>query len=328
MLIFDRDNWKTHRPWAVFCGLVIAASTVWYLVYGLSTGGGQWRWPSGASPPGITLGLAGGAIILFEMLLWPRKYLWRGLRLGRTKLWMTAHLWLGALVLPLLLLHGSFHFAIERSTLASVLMWLLVLVFLSGLLGGALQHMLPRVMLDQVPAETIYSQINHVLEIYHGEAEQLVLATCGAVGTGDSASRTRVEPAPFLVAETVVSVGPIQGRVVETAEPVALAAGAEALRVFHDKYVGPYLRAKSGRSLPLGLPARAAAHFHELRSRLPKDVHPVVQRLEELCNQRRQFDSQRRLHHWLHAWMAIHLLFSAALLVLMLAHVYLSLSYV
>jgi hypothetical protein len=328
MLVFDHENWKKHRPWAWFSGLTLAAATVWYVAYGIRAGSGQWRWPSGASPPGIALGLAGGGIILFEMLLWPRKYLWRGLRLGRTKTWMMAHLWLGVLVLPLLLLHGGFHFALERSTLASVLMWLLLFVFLSGLMGGALQHILPRVMLDEVPAETIYSQIDHMLGLYHREAEQIVLATCGTAATGARQTTAGGEAAPFLVSEAVVNVGPIQGRVVETAQPITVLTGAEPLRVFHDKYVEPYLRAESGRHLPLGLPARAAAHFHELRSRLPREVHPVVKRLEELCNQRRQFDTQRRLHRWLHTWMAIHLLLSAALLVLMLAHVYLSLSYV
>jgi hypothetical protein len=328
MLIFDHENWKKHRPWALFCGLVLSATTAWYLAYGLSASGGQWHWPSGASPPGITFGLAGGGIILFEMLLWPRKYLWRGRRMGRTKSWMMAHLWLGALVLPLLLLHGSFHFALERSTLASLLMWLLMFVFLSGLFGAVLQHVLPRVMLDQVPAETIYSQIDHVLGIYHREAEQLVLATCGPLEAAGGPGPAGGDPATFMVGETVRSVGPIQGRVVETARPVAWVPGSEALRVFYDKYVEPFLRAESGRSLPLGLPAKAAAHFHELRSRLRREVHPVVQRLEELCNQRRQFDTQRRLHRWLHTWMAIHLLLSAALLVLMAAHVYLSLRYV
>ena len=84
--------------------------------------------PAAAARPVSFSVCSGGAIILFEMLLWPRKSLWRGWRLGRTKLWMTAHIWLGLLTIPLLLLHGGFHFSLTTSTLAAVLMWLLVLV--------------------------------------------------------------------------------------------------------------------------------------------------------------------------------------------------------
>jgi hypothetical protein len=274
------------------------------------------------------LGLAGGVIILFEMVLWLRKYVWRGRRLGRTKIWMMAHLWLGALVLPLLLLHGSFHFAIERSTLASVLMWLLVFVFLSGLFGAVLQHALPRVMLDQIPAETIYSQIDHVLELYQREAEQLVLVACGPENAAGGRSPEDVNPEPFLVGGTVRQVGSIQGKVVETVRPVTRLSGSEPLRAFYHRYVKPYLSARSGRSLDLGLPARALACFQALKSQLQDDTSEVAARLEDLCNQRRQFDTQRRLHHWLHLWMAFHLALSAALLVLMVAHVCLSLTYV
>ena len=82
-----------------------------YVAYGFSSG--SWTWPGGGSPPGFAYGVLGGGIILFEMLLWPRKSLWRGWRLGRTKLWMTAHIWLGLLTLPLLLLHGGFHFSLS-----------------------------------------------------------------------------------------------------------------------------------------------------------------------------------------------------------------------
>jgi hypothetical protein len=212
MLIFDRENWPKHRPWAIVTLLVLLAAIGWYLEYGFRENSGRWRWPSGASPPGISYGLLGGAIIVFEMLLWPRKYLWRGLRLGRTKVWMSAHLWLGVLVLPLLLLHGGFHFALGRSTLAAVLMWLLVLVFLSGLFGAMMQHILPRVMFNQVAAETIYDQIGHMLDFYRQEADQLVLATCGP--DEESLPQFAAEhgsdaPSPYMVADTVRKVGQV-----------------------------------------------------------------------------------------------------------------------
>ena len=112
MLLFDRDNWPKHVAWAAFTVVVTLAAISWYLLVGFRSG--AWHWPGGSSPPGLTFGVAGGSIIIFEMLLWPRKSLWRGLRLGRTKTWMMAHIWLGLLTFPLLLLHGRFHFASER----------------------------------------------------------------------------------------------------------------------------------------------------------------------------------------------------------------------
>ena len=63
-------------------------------------------------------------------------------------------------------------------------MWLLVMVVGSGMIGLVLQNVIPRVMLDQVPAETIYSQIGHILDQYRGEAERLVELTCGRSPAG------------------------------------------------------------------------------------------------------------------------------------------------
>jgi hypothetical protein len=68
--------------------------------------------------------------------------------------------------------------------------------------------------------------------------------------------------------------------------------------------------------------------FREIKTRLAPEAHIVADRLEELCDQRRQFDLQRRLHRWLHVWMGFHLGASVALLVLMLLHGYLALKYV
>src|SRR5262249_33896801 len=135
-----------------------------------------------SSPPGFALGVFGGSIILFEMLLWPRKSLLRGFRLGRTKVWMTAHIWLGLLTGPLLLMHGEFNFNLSSATLATLLIWLLVLVVVSGVFGLVLQNIVLRLMLEQVPAETIYAQIDHVLDQYRAEAARVVEMTCGRTG--------------------------------------------------------------------------------------------------------------------------------------------------
>jgi hypothetical protein len=325
MLIFDRENWPDHRFWCLTTVVATVAAVIFYATYGFESG--SWRWPGGGSPPGFTCGVLGGGIILIEMLLWPRKSFLRGWRLGRTKWWLTAHIWLGMLTLPLLLLHGGFHFNLANSTLAAVLMWLLVLVVGSGMFGVVVQHVVPRLMLGRVPAETIYSQIHHVLDQYRAEAERLVGVTCGRSPGQAGGSGERSGGGSFLSMETLRQVGRVQGKVVEVGVGAGYVPDSEPLLEFHRDQVDPYLRAKSGMGLPLGSPSRAASLFSALKMVLRPEAHPVVDRLADLCDQRRQFDLQSRLHHWLFTWLAVHVPLSVALLVLMVVHVFFALKY-
>ena len=333
MLIFDRENWPYHRTWCGAIVLATVAAVILYVAYGFASG--SWRWPGGGSPPGFAYGVLGGGIILFEMLLWPRKSMLRGWRLGRTKCWMTAHLWLGLLTLPLLLLHGGFHFNLASSTLAAVLMWLLVLVVVSGAFGLVVQNIVPRLMLERVPAETIYSQIGHILGQYHAEAERLVGVTCGRAPTGpggadepgETAARAGAAPS-YLAVETLRQAGRVQGKVVEVGVVATYVPGSEPLLAFFRDQVDPYLRAESGTGLVLGSPRRAASLFSALKTVLRPDAHPVVDRLADLCDQRRQFDLQARLHRWLFTWLVVHVALSFALLVLMVFHIFIALKFV
>ena len=65
----------------------------------------------------------------------------------------------GLLSFPLILFHGGFHFG---GLLTRTLMWLFVFVWVSGILGAALQHFMPRFQTAQLPMETIYEQIDRV----------------------------------------------------------------------------------------------------------------------------------------------------------------------
>jgi hypothetical protein len=326
MLIFDRENWRHHRIWCLATVLATAAAVVCYVAYGFSSG--SWSWPGGASPPGFAYGVMGGAIIVFEMLLWPRKSWWRGWRLGRTKWWMTAHIWLGLLTLPLLLLHGGFHFNLVRSTLAAILMWLLVFVVVSGVFGLIVQNIVPRMMLDWVPAETIYGQIDHVLERYCSDAERLVDVTCRQGPRGGSTGERGTGAPSLFPVETVRQVGRVQGKVVDVEIGAGYVPESEPLLAFFGDQVAPFLRAKSGRGLPLGSPRRAASLFSSLKTVLRAEAHPVVDYLADICDQRRQFDLQSRLHGWLYIWLAVHVALSVALFVLMLLHIALALRYI
>jgi hypothetical protein len=100
------------------------------------------------------------------------------------------------------------------------------------------------------------------------------------------------------------------------------------LPAFFRDQVEPSLRARSGTSLALASPGRAASLFSALKTVLRPEAHPVVDRLADLCDQRRQFDLQARLHGWLFTWLAVPVALSVALLVLMIADSFAALKYV
>jgi hypothetical protein len=327
MLIFDRENWPLHRPWCAAVAAGTVAAVAWYAFASL----GARTLPGGSSLPGFTFGVVGGAICVFEFLLWPRKKK-RNWRVGRVQVWMRAHIWLGLLSLPLLVLHSGFTLGGSVWSLSSVLMILFLVVIASGVWGLAMQQTLPKRMLRDVTAETIYSQIGRLRGQFRAEAERLVLATCGppegreaeADGRGLEAAGS---PAPHLVIGRVRSAGQVQGKVLETVAPTAPVPESEPLRAFFETTVAPFLTADDARALPLADARRAPLMFQDLRTKLDPRAYPAVDALEEFCNQRRQLDEQARLHRWLHNWLLIHLPLSAALMVLMVVHIFVALRY-
>ena len=154
-----------------------------YAAYAESAPGG----PAGGSAVGLTFGITGSAFILFAALLGVRKRR-PHYRLGRASTWLKGHLWLGALAFPLIFFHGGFEFG---GPLTRVLMWIFVLVFVTGVFGLALQQILPRFMTRTLPQETVYEQIDHVreqlleeaVEMAHRDAKRgAVLPLLGRVG--------------------------------------------------------------------------------------------------------------------------------------------------
>lgn len=117
---------------------------------------------------------------------------------------------------------------------------------------------------------------------------------------------------------------PIAATPAKTAAPIPPALLAK-LRDFHIRVVRPFL--SNGRSPQHRLDDDIAARrvFGQLRSDLPAELHDSLQELEDLCDERRQFNTQLRLHRWLHWWLILHIPPSIALLVLFVAHVIVSL---
>jgi hypothetical protein len=323
-VLIDRANWRLHRVWVYFTLAATAAAIGWYVVEGL----GVADWPGGSSLPGFTFGVVGGLIILFEFLLWWRKKV-RVWRIGRAQAWMRAHIWLGLLCLPLLILHSGFRLG---GTLSTVLMALLVIVIASGIWGLVLQQFLPRRMLDDVPAETIYSQIHRLSAQLVTEAGHLVRAVCGPAPDEEMEPLARPEvPAAagdgFVVIGAVRAVGRVQGMVLETRVLPAPVEEAEPLRDFFRDTVKPFLEKGPAAGAALRHPNRAAVLFQDIRAKLPPAAHASVDALERFCNQRRQWAEQARLHWWLHNWLWVHFPLSVALVLLMFVHAWVALKY-
>src|SRR5262249_34557995 len=154
---------------------------------------------------------------------------------------------------------------------------------LSGIWGLAMQQVLPRRMLDEVPAETIYGQIDHVVGLLAEEAQRLVLATCGpAEGTTAATGQVTADDpgsAPVTVG-AVRTAGKVQGMMLQTRVPRTPVPEAEPLRAFFQQAVLPYLRGNAEFASPLHQPNRARGLFENLRTRLPPAAQPTVDALE------------------------------------------------
>src|SRR5262249_19780913 len=153
----------------------------------------------------------------------------------------------------------------------------------------------------------------HVLDQYRAEAARVVEMTCGRsglAGEGNDDQANLAEAAPvarsFAAVGSVRNVGRVQGKMASVEIEVRAVPGSDALFAFYRDQIGPYLSARSGRGLLLGSEAQAVAMFQSLKARLPAQARPVVDRLADLCDQRRQFDLQARLHFWLHSWLGAH----------------------
>jgi hypothetical protein len=67
--------------------------------------------------------------------------------------------------------------------------------------------------------------------------------------------------------------------------------------------------------------------FDSLRRATPVALHQALEDLENICEEERQLSRQRRLYHWLHAWLLVHVPLSVALLVLGGIHAVMALRY-
>jgi hypothetical protein len=248
----------------------------------------------GGTPVGLIFGAVSFAIFIFGALLSLRKrvVLWR---IGTVQSWMRAHIWLTLLTIPLVLLHCGFRLGGPMTTL---LMALYGVVMLSGIYGLFLQHQMPGIMQERLPAETVYEQIPHI--------------------------RSQL----FLAAERMChSFLPAAPQKTDAGAPAVDRESEVALIAFLEGQVMPYLAARRGRSSQLGNRGYCEDTFRFVKLSVAEAYRSRVEEIQAWCDQRRMLDLQTRLHHWLHAWLFVHVPFSFLLLMLTAWHAFVTLFY-
>jgi hypothetical protein len=290
---------RTHKRWFVATLLIAAgALALWIVLDALSP-----ERLRGGSTVGLWYGTVGSFLMVYAGLLAAHRRLMRWQWLGARQTWLRGHIWLGLLSGLFLLLHSGLRWGglLER------LLWVAVIgTLVTGIVGLALQQALPRALTTRIRAEAPYEQIPHLCQVMRRKADALVDAVCGDLD------------APAPIESTQGSAG-----LVETGGILGLAEnGKFRLWTFYNKEVRPFLSPDFPRRSPLRDPLRAEASFEQLgRLRGLEAAGDKLAELACMCDERRQLADQERLHFWLHAWLHTHVPFSAAVLVLGVAHV-------
>jgi hypothetical protein len=344
MRIFSR----AHLPWFILVVLATAAAGFIYLdtfyPHRFSSpipmprlaGGTPGYVNVGATPLGLILGSVSFAIFVFAGLLGLRKkvVLWR---VGTVQAWLRAHIWLTLLTIPLVILHTGFRLG---GPMTSFLVVLYAIVMASGIYGLALQHYLPKVMKERLPAEAVYEQIPYILSQLCRQAEKMrdslkgtaALSETSSARTGSNATsvpRNQSGSGAAINIPLDPALSQLERATMVDSEAAAVASqDAESetvLLTFLETHALPYLR--KSRVHRTGMASRSYSEdmFRFLRLRTAQSYRDLVREIQALCDERRMLDYQRRLHHWLHYWLFVHVPLSYLLIVMTAWHAFLTL---
>jgi len=281
---------ETHKPWAIATAAATVVAAIAYAIYAMHSPA-----PGGGTPFGLAFGAIALGLMLFAALLSLRKR-FRIWRMGRAKIWMRAHLWLGFLALPMVLFHAAFH---ARGALTGVLMALTFIVVLSGIMGAWLQHTLPTRMYREVPFETIYDQIPVIRGQLADEAREQAVQVTQSLAPAPTPGATKTD--------TLLGIPDLEKETLEFDR-------------FFAQQVSPYLMHEQAKSNPLRNREQAREEFDNFRRGFPEPAWKPISAIEEICEEKRQLDHQARLHRVLHAWLLVHLPLSAGLILLAIIH--------
>jgi len=312
---------RTHRKWLLVSLVLLGAGTATYVAYASGPSG-----TSGGSLPGMLYGLAGTAMMIFAGLLSARRQVptWR---IGSAQFWMRGHLWLGLLSVPFLLFHAGFRWGGP----VEIGIWLTIgMVIVSGIVGLAFQQVLPRLLTARVPNETFVDQVPYQCSSAVDVAEDVARQRKWLKRESDLqkiVDAIYVTP-PQLGSEQPAKDPPNQpagAKAAATSSPSRQVIRTEELKVFFLKTVRPFLSVNSSSRFPLARSDRRRAAFEHMRVVLPAELHETLDQLEQFCEQRSQLHQLTAIHRWLHGWLYLHVPISAALLVLFVFHVVISL---
>jgi hypothetical protein len=194
-------------------------------------------------------------------------------------------------------------------TLTSALMVILTFVIVSGFLGAALQHYMPRIITQRVAMETIYDQIDRVRAQLVTEADQLREAFAPTLEGLLSPSMTAERRTAVLTLKLVK------------------ANTRNHLSSVYSGQIRPFLVTSGVRGNVLSDERESRALFVQLRTITPQMLHDVFDDLENICQEKRDLDRQSRFHRILHGWLLAHIPLSAALIVLGFIHAFAALRY-
>ena len=317
MRIFNRS----HIPWFLFVLLAtIAAGWIYVGNFEPARLPPKWALPPalvqpvsehrsiGGTPVGVIFGALAFAIFIFGVLLSLRKKMVLWPMIGSIQSWLRAHIWLTLLTVPLVLLHSGFRLG---SAMTTLLMVLYAIVMVSGIYGLFLQHVMPRIMKERLPAETVYEQIPHI-------RSQLYLA---AQKMRNSLQRTA--PVASQISPLASELEPEFQAAVAVADPESEAA----LVTFLEDQVMPYLDDRLTSRSQLWDRHYSEDAFRFVTLSVAQPYRARVEEIQGWCDERRMLDLQLRLHHWLHGWLFIHVPFSFLLILLTAWHAVITLFY-
>ncbi len=358
-----RINTRQHAPWFIFVCLATGVASLLYLAnLHPQRMPFAWKLPAffgetppahatiGGTPLGLIFGAVSFAIFIFAALLSLRKKLplWR---IGTVQRWLRAHIWLTLLTVPLILLHSGFALGGAMTTL---LMALYAVVMLSGIYGLIVQHQIPRLMKEQLPAEIVFEQIPHIRaqlcasaeklrRSYQIEAENSSERSLAAAATELSTAVLPDVSAHAVLKTSSAAEKPMGGATVRgtSVAPVAV-TGSDSIGItggiderdpaservlvdFLERQLLPYLQARRGEKFSLGRARPAAEMFRLLKLRVAAAYRQRIEEMQGWCDDRRLLDAQTRMQNWLHGWLLLHVPLSFLLLLMTAWHAFVTL---
>jgi hypothetical protein len=303
-MLITRQSLRDGLVWIALSAVALGGVWAAYPAAARRIGG-----PSGGSTYGLVTGGIGTAMILCAMALIVRKT-WRTLRVGRTYAWLQGHVWLGLVSYPIICFHAGWRWG---GPLTTWLMMAFTVVWITGIIGILIQNLVPRLMLDRLHQETIFSQLGQV-GLKNLESARQIVDNWLEQNDSPAATTTR-------------------------------ANAGEELRKFFDGRVRPFLlygvdpgpssflNPKPFVALPADLKAIAPTStspgpeaFAGMRTRFLTLFEPLTQ-LESLVIEHQQHLLQRKLHWVMHGWLLLHVPLSVVMFVMIPMHAIYALRY-